>query len=350
MKNEIIQCAEVYKNPDASAESINESIIKLDDIGKKLNALSALKASGEDVYIYEPTLSADSLESVSQVSAEIALVTGKTKGFKASFVGVLFEKSDVLFGGKLISVVSKPINMDKDDIERVTLDFDLRSYTNAEKEHMYIKVFLIDNLAAASAVNRDVYSFFYESEVIDSSKYSFNGGVSARKKITGDNNQKIVITVCIPNDNSSISNNVTAVVLKKDLDLNSLSSIVQNDVEFISQSTADENGNIVFEFTPSGGNGSYFYIINGEKLGRAYTGKIYYSDAETINDAFADLYENRTEACLNNYKDILDVNTAIYENSRTSGVNIANILDAVLDKKTYTAYTMDEFAEALIHC
>jgi len=343
MKDDVIKCAVVYKNPDATAKDIEECINKLGSIENKLNAMSYMKESGEEVYIYEPSLSADSLSNVMKISAYITLVTGKRKGLNATIVGVLFKESDFLYGGELLNVISKPINIDNDTLEQVSLDFDLSSYTSAEKNKMYIKIFLIDNISTASAINTKVYSFFEKKAVIDSSKYYFNDTVNAFMKIDTNNNQKLVITVSVPN-NINKSNAVTAVVLKKDIDLDSISGSIENDVEFISQSAADENGKIVFEFTPSSGNGNYLYIVSGKHLDKIYTGKVNYADVNTINEALAELYKYKTVDCLEKYKDIFAINISTYEKAKTGGINISNILSLVLEEKTYTVHSIDEFS------
>ena len=346
-KSRISELAKVYTSSTATIAETEASLEELDTINKQLDALISMKKNNTTSYMYAPTLSVQSLSGASEVIADTTIVTSPAGSIKAEIIGVLLKKSEEIFGGEILKINRKTANISADTVADVSVDFDLSAYSEEEKTQMFIKVFAVSDLTSMNFINEQPYSFFESEETIDSSQ-SFIEEISASMVISATS-QKAVIKVNAGTENKGKL--ITAAVLKvgekfEDLEFSAdmTAREISEPIEFISQEVADANGYALFEFEPSS-EGEYNYIVRCQGK-TPYKGTIGCYSVSTINNAFDEVYANKTEACLEQHLNELYINKSSFNSYKVS-LDCGEILAYVLGTASYDAYSVDEFSEKM---
>lgn len=344
MKQMVLDTADVYCSETATAEEIAEAKKELESVSSRIDAILSLKESGGSVYAAEPKLSANDLRGLQEVTAEMQLVT-YDKAYSGNVVAVLMGAADMLCCGKILDIVSKPVSLSDNEAETVKIHLDLSSYTNLEKQNMRIAAFVLTDLQELSFADENNFWLYGGNAPCDTGEYTFGTEVQAYLKILDSSNQKMVITV--NGGKNAAGKVISAAVLKKDASFEDIVGTVEENTEFIYRTTADENGYAVFELSPKGGFGSYSYKVTSSALGNSYSGNLVYSSADIINNALEAIYHNADLQTIEEYAEILTIDTALLKQAKASGVDATEVIKQVFEKKTYDAFSLDEFSREI---
>ena len=342
MKNKVLETAAVYTSETATAKEIATAKEELATISNRIQAILALKESGEDVYVVEPTLSASELKGLSEVTAQMQLVTSD-KSYTGNAVVVLLGESENFPQGEVLDVVAEPVSLKANDTTVATLKLDLTPFTNLQKQTMRIVAFVLTDMKELSFANENSYWLLGNEIPRKTEDYTFGADVNAGLKIIDNENQKIVITV--NGGKQAAGKVVSAIVLKKGLTFDTIANDVNADAEYMYRTIADENGCAVFELAPLSGPGVYAYQVASDAFGKKHSGSVTYSSAGMINDAFSKIYRDSGIANIKAQADILTIDKVLLERAEASKIPVADVVKEVLAKKMYDALSLDEFSE-----
>ncbi len=336
LKGKINTVASALLSVGTTLEQIASYYAEIEMLEQRLSAIDLMNKTNSSACITRLKISEASLSEKDNVSIEGTIFTNNETPLAATYAAVLFMKDEGFSGGKVCEIKSKEISLSAGNGTKESLSFDLSSYSEEEKEKMFIKAFVLKN---NNIIEGGSAAFFGKNEEFYYTNAQTNDGVNASVIFTGENAQKIIIKTKAKANEKLFINVQSVQVLAE-------SEEAVSPFVYINYVNADENGLVTVEFTPQSGVRSYNYSVIGTYTDAS--GSINCYSYQETQDAFNRLYAEKTAARLESEKDILQVNTTVYSLAKGSGVNITNILKGVLEEETYSPITLNKFAGSIL--
>lgn len=342
LKNTVLETAAVYTDKTVTKSAIEDAKNKLQIIINQVNGIIYLKQNPYEVYIPSSELSVSDIRDIEKAYIKTQAVTYK-QSYAGNIIAVLSANSDITQSGRILDIISSPVKLEPNSTCIINTEIDLSKYTSFEKENMSITAFVLNDLKSLAFANDNIYQLYGEMRLCDTGNYSFGSDVNAYLKIIDDNNQKVVITV--NGGSSSAGKIVSAAVLKKDKNFDSISGEPDESIEYINRVQADKNGCAVFEFSPEERFGVYNYKITSGAFSKEYSGSIMYANKVMIDNAFEAIYSDSSFDNIKKQAGALSLDTELINKANSIGIKVSEIIYNVLQEKKYDALSVDEFSK-----
>jgi len=318
----------VYMDVDSTDEQIDLAYKDLYSVKKRMTM-----ADGRTFDITGVSTSADVIEGNDEISINVSVVTSEkiTQPIAPTLAGFIMKKSDA--ADELVYSDFSTITLEPNDNGEFDLYFDVSEYTDAEKADMYVRLFVFENIWEMKIDDTELPVLFNNESVVNNEDYRYSSEMCAYQIIEDD-----VVSVFTAKGEKDKSN--TILIFKEDFDYTDFSDekLVENLV-YVNVGKFDGNGRSAFSVKGIP-NGEYTYYLNGNK------GIFAASDAEDIEGALSEVCENPEK--LEEKRYILGIDEGIYNSAKANGIEPSDILDDILDDKSYSVADVQEFGDYLV--
>ena len=327
-KEAINSAGEVYMNPESTDEEIDNAFMELGYIKKRLDM-----PKDRSFDVAEMKTSAGELSGKSEVSVGFNLVSSKniTKSISPTFIGFLMKSGDGT--NEIMQKSVKTVSLDPNSQGELELSFDLSKYTDEEKADMYIKMFAFEDISEMKLSSIKLPVLFGSESEPDNGLYRYTSDNCAYQIADDD-----ITSVFTFMGNAREENFFT--LFKSDFEYEDFSdeSIAKNLI-FVKSSKFDKEGKyaIALKGIPEG---EYVYTLGDVK------GNFTASDKETIVNALNEVLENPEK--IDDYRAVLGIDEEAYENLKANGLNPGEVLEDILEDKTYDISDIQVFVEDLL--